>query len=208
MSRFALVVLLVSSVAAAAPCPLIPNKPVVLTPANAQVAADGGFVVVQRPDYDHGDKPTPPLISWKFADGSKPKIVHVAPGLDVLPVAGAKATLDKISVTTGKPAALAAPKVVSVTYTSTPQMRHGSTSVTAVLADLPATVIAVVAFDKAGVARSWGVPTSGAVILYRTGGCDQAPEGTTPISPGDEIRLAYVDAAGRLGPQSAVVTVK
>ena len=209
MYRVALALGLLSSEALAGPCAVIPNEPVILTPDKATIPADGGIVVALEPAYHPTPGgPTPPLDTWTFGDGRKVRPVHLAPGLETVPVTGATATLKWVTVGAGKRAPLAAPKVVQVAVKTAVEMRHSSTTVTATFADVPAGVIAVVAFDKTGAAKSWAIPSGKTAAIYATGGCTTSPNGTTPTNRGETITLAFVDDGGRMSAPSTAVTVQ
>jgi hypothetical protein len=217
MHRLALAGLLASSSAAsAAPCEIVENHPVVLTASGAVIGDGGGIVVGTAPDYQHASK-LRSVAELRFADKSAPAIKHLAPGLDLLVVATAAATLESagheklVSVGHGKVRDLGAPDVTAVVHTAPQATKHPYVMIDAEVGDAPAGVLALIVFDEAGAtARSWGRVTANAktVTVFSQGGCGIPVAGTLESRIGDKVRLAWVDAAGRISKLSSVVVVQ
>ncbi len=215
MHRIALAALLASTTAAAAPCAIIENHPVILTQSGAVIGDGGGIVIGTQPDYQRTSK-LRAVADLRFADKSTPVVKQLAPGLDLLVVSTAAATLESadgkplLSVGHGKARDLDAPKVTAIRRTSPKQAKHPYVMIDAEVGDAPAGVLALVVFDQAGTtARSWGSVTANAktVNIYNQGSCAMLVAGTLDSSVGDQVRLAWVDAAGRLSKLSAPVAV-
>ncbi len=179
------------------------------TPATVEIPSDGGLLVI----FESLRSAPEDLSKWKFSTKGKqrstPVATTIAPGLVRLTPAGtqltdgAKRVLVTFTRATTPAPALAAPKVKSLTFH---QGRRGS-GVTAELSTAIDTGFLVV-FDADGkVARSWGRVSGTKASVYRTGDCTEVASGTIPSRGGDKVRLALVDAFGRMSPLSTAVEI-
>ena len=204
--------------AVAGPCPVMTPEYVVITPPGTALADGGGIVVAQLLQFNGDRAPHGVDTAWRFADGSKPAIVALAPGLDLLVAPAGASRLDDakhgkvadIAHAATAPAELAAPAVKAARRTDFRAGSHSSSTTTAELAAVPPKgALALVVFDKAGkVARSWGTLGGGtSIAIYASGACGQPPTGLIDSPAGDEIRLAWVDTSGRLSKLSAPVAI-
>jgi hypothetical protein len=209
--RLGLLIIASSIPALAAPCPMIKNHAVVLTPDQAAIADGGGIVVGTLPQIGEGDPDHGAAADWTL-DKAKVTVKHIGPGLDV--IAGAGALVDKdgkaiVTVKHGKPAELPPPGIASLERKDS-RSKHPWTQTTASLsADPPATAVALVVLDKSGAARSWGRVTANAksIAVFTSGGCATQPDGTTDSAANEEVRLVWLDASGRLSKPSAPIKV-
>src|SRR5579883_465815 len=89
-----------SGVAAASPCPMIENKPVVLTPDGTAIdsGGGGGIVIATLPDYQRGSD-RGAVADWHLGDGGRLVLVDIAPGLQVATTAGNATLVDKANQT-------------------------------------------------------------------------------------------------------------
>ena len=219
MKRFVLLVLVVSTrVAVAGECPSEPLVAKPVTADGAEIAADGGIVVVY--ERQAADEPKRGVVKdWRFVDGKQrtaPTVKTLAPGVEVLQGAGtllqdAKGgKLRAFSRAKTAPSVLDAPSVSAVVRNvSSAGRRIVETLVVQLSSTAPADRILVV-FDKAGkVARSWGHGTGSTrnVAVFSKGGCALVAEGTADSQVGDEVRLAWVDTSGRLSKLSPAIKV-
>lgn len=179
------------------------------TPAAVEVPPDGGLLVT----FESSQSTSDDISKWKFSTKGKqrtaPVTTTIAPGLVRLTPAGSqladgsKRVLVTFTRGTTPAAALAAPKVKSLTFS---QGRRGS----GVTAELSTAIDAgyLVVFDAEGkVPRSWGRAGGTKVMVYYAGDCTQVADGTIPSRTGDKVRLAHVDMFGRVSPLSDAVTI-
>ncbi len=214
-----LALVLLSGVAAATPCPILEYRPTVLTPAGTDVGAGGGVVIGWGSPW--GQQPSrfdKTWTSWKFAGGIPVTRTELAPGLEVY--AGPKATqledgkgkvIATVTRGTATTAMLAAPDIVSIGRLAPTTSRHPYVNTTATVKAVPAGAVALIAYDEAGkVADTWGGVAAKAteVSIYASGGCGQLPPNMVDVPVGAKLRLAWVDAAGRVGALSKPVAVR
>jgi hypothetical protein len=219
MKHVILLALVVATrVAVAGECPSEPLAARPLTADGAEIAADGGIVVVY--ERQAADEPKRGLVKdWRFVDGKQrtaPTVKTVAPGVEVLQPAGTLLQdargkkLLGFSRAKAATSVLEAPSVAAaVRNASAAGQRIVETLVVQLQATAPADRILVV-FDKAGkVARSWAHATGSTrnIAVFSKGGCALVAEGTTDSQVGDEVRLAWVDLSGRLSPLSPAIKV-
>jgi hypothetical protein len=203
--------------AAAGPCAVPLMVPTVFTPAGTAIPKDGGVVVLDEPGG--GDLATHGAPSkWQFVHGARrmtAKISVVAPGLAVLAGTGRELhdAHDKplVALGVGQEAPLAAPEVTAVTYRAVSGRRGTAVGVQAVFAAPPPPDRVLVVVDADGTTgRSWGVPSGGPeryVTVFASGSCTVQPTGTRVSALGDEVRLRWVDNAGRVSPPSKPIKV-
>lgn len=194
----------------------------VATPNATTLPVDGGIVVHAEPvagaNLDPGD---PSLVAdWKWKGGGKPVVVNLAPGLSVIraPRTPGKGELvdgkgvSKVTIKTSSELrdTLAAPKPKAVRH-STRQGRRGGEDVEVELAAAPPkSALAIVLLDDKAKPKSWrflGETTLTTVAGYAQGGCIALPNGTRVSKPGDLVRVAFVDDAGRMSAVSAPIKV-
>lgn len=216
-----LVLILLSTAAAAEPCPLYELTPEVVRP-NAEVVSDGGLVVMEiaRMSDDKLDKD---VSKWRTRAGKLGplELAAVAPGLSIAkPPKGATTfTIEssgkvkgKAKVLTKAPELLPAPSIAAIKSGSSTG-KHVTRFVNVELATpAPKGAIAMVVVDAKGTALSWGLTGDDAtrVTVYSTqSGCvTRFPNGTQIAQPGDKITALWIDATGRKSPASAAVVVK
>lgn len=191
--------------------------------AGVTLPADGAFIVaaVQQGHgrLDPGDITV--HSDWKLqVDGRAlaPKIDTVAPGLSLYRLGGRAGALQLedgsgASLATGKAVAAGrtpfpAPVVKKLTYTAGGY--HRSEAVTAELdGAVPGGAVAIIMTDDKGTPRSFGFVTAGQPVMpYLHTYCGTLPNGTVVSKPGDKVKLAWVDEAGRVSPASKVIEVR
>ena len=195
--------------------PEIPTAP--LTADGTKLAKGGGVVVTM----EDSAKPA----RWTFAGTSKAaaKVRVLGPGIAVYepPGAGAWTLQDGKGKTVlkvadgGDAALLPAPKLTAIAYTSSTGRRGTSVWVSAAIAgDAPAGAVALLASDETGKPMSWGRISprdpsvkNTQVTLYTSGSCSVVPNGTRGMSPGDKIKVAWIDASGRLSSTAETTVV-
>jgi len=211
---------MVSSKVAAGDCAMIEYRPDVLTPAATNLGPHGGVVIAQLAFAERVTETR--SETWRFRTGSHttpPAITTLAPGLavytpslrnaSVVLEAGDHKDLVAVSAIGGSIAELAAPAIKVVKFAES-RGRHSSASGWAELTgDPPDGAVALVVFDKAGKARSFGTVVKNAkqVTIYSSSDCGGPFPGTIVSKPGDEIRLAWVDARGALSKQTGAIRV-
>jgi len=219
MKRFALLMLVVSTrVAVAGECPSEPLAARPLTADGAEVAADGGILVVY--ERQAADAPKRGLVKdWRFVDGKQrtaPAVKALAPGVEVLQPAGTLLQDAKGGKLLGFSRAKAATRVLDAPGVSAVVRNRaagGQRIVETLVVQLDATAPAdrlLVVFDKDGkVARSWGrgIGSTKNVAVFSKGGCALVADGTADSQVGDEVRLAWIDMSGRLSRLSPAITV-
>lgn len=219
--RSLLVVIALTTVAAAEPCPMYELTPEVVRP-TAEVVADGGLVVIEISRMSDG-KLEKDVSKWQTRAGKLAalELTAVAPGLSIAkPPKGAIAfTIESSGKVKGRakllakaPALLPAPSIAAIRSGSSTG-KHVTRFVTVELATpAPKGAIAMVVVDAKGTALSWGLTGDNAaqVVVYSTeGGCvTRFPNGTQIAQPGDKITAFWIDATGRRSPASAAVVVK
>lgn len=218
---------------AAASCMRLEIKPQLLTLRDTRVPADGGIVVGY--DYTSSDNEVektrsadPSDVAWTARDAKKQPVTltrtMLAPGLSVLrPAAdaGAFSLIDmkgkQLAVFThdGTLVTMAAPQAKGVVTKSEVNRRWSSTTSTLTLAAAaPPEAMAIIAYAS-------GTPVNFTrladthdkdlqVTVYSEGGhCGtDFPAGTSFVGATGKVTFAYVDAFGRLSPQSKPVTVQ
>jgi hypothetical protein len=221
MARFSslvVLVLLAFSPPVQATCAMVPLTTHVVR--DAKVPTGGGLMVTTGPDG--GPKPkgggwNPVNAAWRFRSGGTlhvPDIELLAPGLAIyrLPkgvrsaeLVDGKTVLGKLTVTADKVALLPAPKVKKLHQTTSYERKGNSTRMVAELVgEPPAGAVALVVAD-AKVARSYGaVGKHHTVVVYDHHPCTQDPTGTVLSSDGDQLRLYWLDQAGRASPATTV----
>ena len=105
---------------------------------------------------------------------------------------------------------MAAPQPKQVVHSKRQSRRGGEDVAVTLDAAPPATAVAIVLFDDKSVPKSWGLlgeTTLTTVSAYSQGGCIALPNGTRATKPGDLVRVAFVDEAGRMSPVSAPIKV-
>jgi hypothetical protein len=157
---------------------------------------------------------------WKLhVDGRAiaPKIDSIAPGLSLYRVGGKTGTLElqdgaRKSLATGKATAASrtpfpAPVVKKLTYS--PSGYHRNEAVTAELdGAVPGGAIAIVMMDDKGTPRSFGLVVAGRPVTpFLHTYCGTLPNGTLGSKPGDKVKVAWLDEAGRLSPASKVIEI-
>jgi hypothetical protein len=223
-------VALVTTQAAAEPCPMMNLVPEVMQAlpspqAEAQLTADGGLIIIEIPRaWDGGKKPSLDTSKWQVRAGgklTKPALTAIAPGMWLVkPPAGA--TTYSIEDDTRKakgrgrivakgPTPLPPPSIGMVTSGETTS-KHITRFVRVDLtAKAPKGAIAMVLVDAKGAPMSWGLTWDGAdtATVYSTqGGCvQQFPNGTQIAQPGDKVSAFWIDGAGRRSPASQPIIV-
>lgn len=205
---------------AAASCMQAELGPVLLTRRDTKIPADGGVLVGYG--YATGSDreqtgPDPSDVKWKAS--TKLVRTQLAPGLSVYKTDAAKLTFGKYAFThDGKTAALtAAPQTKSVKVTSTHSERWSSTMATLTLTTAaPADAVGVIAYDaesKKAILYA-GLPDTHdqelSLNIYSSGGhCGvRTPPESGAVVSGTKLVFAYVDAFGRLSPQSKPLTAQ
>jgi len=200
-------------------CAMVEYFPNPLTPAATDIG-DGGIVVAQLAFAKH--LPTE-SSTWRFRVGTKtsvPAITSIAPGLDVyrpskrgaklVLVGGDGKPIVELTSTKRKRAELPVPSIKAIQFSES-RGRHSSASTVAeLIGDPPDGVIALVAYDRTGKPRSFGTVVKNAkqVDLYNRSDCGGPFRGTVVSRTGDRIRVAWLDASGRLSKQSAPIRVR
>jgi hypothetical protein len=210
--------------------------PTVLTTRDPHLPGDGGVLVGYGYSTDHKlpeeTGPDPSDVRWTAADGKKPIAltrVALAPGLSMYkPAAGTTALVisskagNRIGAFTVDPKAaantLAAPQPRQVKVVTTPSFRSTTTIATLTLkAAPPPEAVAVIVYrvDATGATALGftGLPDTHDKLtsfeVSHTGGhCSQAVAGEVSPEGGDKIAFAWVDAFGRLSPQSKPIVAK
>jgi len=221
--------------AAHAFCAMLPLHPAVMTTRSTALPADGGILVSYTAGKEDEGEPetTDPseTPTWRAFDGAghalKYDAVSLAPGLRVLvPAAGTgaitiKGKRDNVIGTFTRdskaaPVALAAPKPATLRV-EVSLGAHGSMELRGQITlavSPPADAVAVITYQIIGstkqtVGASWLPATHDKLKTWelgRAGGhCHHGPDGV-PM-PGTQVTFAYVDAFGRLSPQSKPITV-
>jgi hypothetical protein len=205
--------------------------PALLTRRETKLPADGGMLVgfgysTNSENFEQTG-PDPSDVKWTAASGKKPIALTrtaLAPGLSVYRTADG-VTAFTVKNAKGKqlgaftrdlksnPGTLAAPQPRSLVVTSKDEFRSSSTTATLELAAAPpAEAVAVIVYaDKAVSFES--LPDTHdkltALDVYHSGGhCSNGVPGTGGLMTGSKVTFAYVDAFGRLSPQSTAITAK
>lgn len=218
---------------AAASCMRLESKPQLLTLRDTRVPVDGGIVVgygyTSSADEAAQTKSADPSdVAWTARDAKKQPVsltrTMLAPGLSVLrpPAdAGSFSLLDKKGkqlaqfTHDGTLVTMAAPHARSVVTKSAVNPRWSATTATLTLAvAAPPEAIAIIAYAS-------GTPVNFTrladthdrdleIAVYSAGGhCGtDVPAGTSFVGATGKVTFAYVDAFGRLSPQSKPVTVQ
>jgi hypothetical protein len=203
---------------AAADCAMVTFDSNVLTPASTNLGDHGGVVVAQLA-FTSAPKAAP--ATWKFRDGKKttaPTVTPIAPGLDVyMPASrGAKLVLEEggkslIEVSaTGAARDLPVPAIKAIKFSESKGRHSSATEVAELVGDPPDGVVALVVYDKAGKALSFGTVIRNAkqVIVYSHSDCGGPYKGTVPSKTGDDVKLAWLDSGGNLSKQTAAIRVR
>ncbi len=186
-------------------------------PPDLALPADGGIVIYSEPvaatPLAKGD---PALIpSWTWKSGGKPTVVSLAPGLAVVRPKRDALIDDKgvLKVSLSAPRAMTkpveAPKVKGVSYTRSTG-RRGGEEVVVQLEAAPSTAVFIVLLDDKRAPKSWRMiadPGKTELPAYSQAGCIALPNGTRPTKPGDLVRVAFVDYAGRMSAPSSAFKV-
>lgn len=208
-------------------------KPQLLTLRDTRVPADGGIVVgygytSNADELEQTNSADPSDVAWTARDAKKQPVAltrtMLAPGLSVLRPAAAVAAFSLVNkqgtqlgtfTHDGKPVAMAAPQAKSVASETNVNPRWSATTATLTLtAAAPPEAIAIIAYAS-------GKPVNFTRLadthdkdlelrIYSSGGhCGtEPPAGTSFFSATGKLTFAYVDAFGRLSPQSTPVTAR
>ncbi|MBA3539764.1 MAG: hypothetical protein H0T79_09050 [Deltaproteobacteria bacterium] len=214
--------MLEAAAASASPCPQIVLQPKVMTPATRALAPGEGVVVSW---LGYWNKTAVPFdvdrAKWRFSNGATPASTPpsetvLAPGLSVfLPDAtatvfedGKRAAIFRVTRSTAAARELPAPRIVSLRRTAPTKVKYPSVNTVVTVRDVPATAIALVAYAKDGkTAGSWGELADSAATIYSQSSCVPSSPNTRDWQPGELIRIAWIDAAGRVSKLSAPVKV-
>ncbi len=234
MRHLLVLALLASNPVADASCMRMELNPSLLTRRDTHVPADGGILVgygftTSSDELEATNSNDPSDVKWTARDAHKKPIalVHtvLAPGLSVLRPAGTAAfTLvsskgKQLGAFTrdGKQGALVAPepKLVETTSSKASNPRWGSTTTVSLTlaAAAPPEAVAIIAYGEDGKPlRFTGLADTHdqdlSLDLSRSDGhCGTSePRGAGTIA--GKVTFAYVDAFGRLSPQSKPIAVK
>lgn len=196
--------------------------PEVLTPMDAVIAGDGGFLVgaadARSGAMDPGDVAA--QSGWRLRSGSRvasPTLVTLAPGLVLfkLPADAAdgqliddkRATIGKVTVGP-KTAVLGAPKIKKITHDSGGG-RKPFVTITVELAAVPDGAVALVLADSKGMPRSWHLVDGKATkqLAFERRRCRILANGTIESKPGERVTAYWVDASGRKSAASAASAI-
>jgi len=219
MRHLLLLALVLEARPAAASCMQAELNPLLLTRRDTHVPADGGVLVgytYVTSDFERTG-PDPSDVKWKAT--AKVARTQLAPGLSVYKTDAAAFTFGKTKFTRdGKTAAItAAPQPKAVRVKSEHQMRWSSTTATLTLAAAaPPEAVALIVYDAdsrkpltyAGLADTHDKDL--ALEIYEADGhcgVNKPPESGS-VEPGSKLVFAYVDAFGRLSPQSKPITAQ
>ena len=221
---------------ATAKCQRTELGPVVLTKPDAKLPRDGGILVgwenSTTAEQTKGDPSVQP--TWTAIANGKPialALTTLAPGLTLytpakpavgkLALADAKHTVLATVIVGGSPAdaktALDAPKVTHAFLKTFNEGRmHDQTSLTAAVESVPDAAVALVVYSHIGPAHaaSFGrVPhdkqgATTVLVAASAGHCGRNPPDTEAALVGGKITFAWVDAAGHVSPQSALLAVE
>lgn len=216
MLRLTLIALVLSSSHLAnADCAMVGLAPQVLSPTASAITT--GVVVgsmgLEGAKLEPGDTAVQP--GWRLKKG-KPTIKTIAPGLAVYGVTADDELFDAsgkslFKIKVGKPAPLAAPRLVKATHSGKRGGYHEPERIKVEFASpLPPTAVAVILHDAKGTPRSWWITSAGAKEIYGffQFDCTPLPNGTVMSGVGDAIKVSYVDAGGAVSPLSAAVMIK
>lgn len=215
MHRLVLLVVLAPQIADAFCASPSAVAPLVVT--DKAVAADGGIVVITEGRAVEN----PPPRQRVRIDGktSAPNAVALAPGLVLyrLPagtktaeVVEGKTVVAKVTVAAKVPAPLAAPRVKAIASRIDVGRKTQQRSEVTLADPVPAGAMALVVTDaRDGHALTFGMPYAGAsaVRVYYHFGCGTVPEGMAMPMMGDQVKLHWVDASGRVSPETPALTV-
>lgn len=204
---------------AAASCMQIELAPDLLTTRDTKLPADGG-VLVGYTFRSHDLEATgsdPSDVKWKAS--AKLARTQLAPGLSVYKTTAAHFTFGKSSFTDdGKtPAPTTAPEPKSVKVKSELEVRWSTTTATLTLAKAaPPEAVALIAYDADSKAPLFFARLADthdkdvSLQIYESGGhCgSRTPPGAGGIASGSKVVFAYVDAFGRVSPQSKAITAQ
>lgn len=218
---------------AAAKCARTEQRPVVLTTRDTKLPDDGGILVGWQTetysdandhvpyDKDPTDQPT-----WTAQDGANKPVAltrtALAPGLSVyVPAKGTGAVIltAKAKQPLGKfthdpkaaKVALPAPQVASLALVSTQEMRWRERRATATLAAPPPEAAVAIIVYRAGKPLTFArLPDTHDHLteletFQDAGHCGSVVFGSEPPAANDKVTFAWVDAFGRLSPQSAAI---
>jgi hypothetical protein len=226
--RALLALLLLTSNAEAGPCRISLLAPHAITIGGTELPPDGGVLVGMLADMGN-DVNSPTALDrtrWKFVDGATstaPVVRTIAPGLAVFepPPGSNPLTLTvennrKLTFKRGaaKPA-LGAPTVTGIVNDVSPggPRQSPTTTITVKLTGArPDSAVAMIVFDGTtpvtwATAFNYQGPT-GQLQVFRTAGrCETQIPGSSAPASGTKVTVAWVDAAGRIGAKSKVVTV-
>jgi hypothetical protein len=206
--------------------------PELLTRRDTKLPADGGVLVgygfsTKSEDFEQtGTDPSD--VKWTATDAKKTSVrltrTALAPGLSVYrPATGAMAfTLanakGKLLATfthddKAAPSALAAPKPRSIAMTGAKQFHSTLATATLELTTAPPPeAVAVIVYSDAKTAVSFQSladthdKDTSLAVFHSGGHCSVNVPGTGVLRKGSKVTFAYVDAFGRLSPQSASFT--
>lgn len=208
---------LATATAAASPCPSYTHHARVFTQPHVKLPGGAGVLVYRAAEPSYQARPAQDFAAdtadWRF-DGKPVTEVEIAPGLSVIRGGDKLADKDGHAIYTVErgqdPGALKAPVVTGVRWKNSGAMvRHAWSATIATVATVPAGAVAIVVYDESGkTAKSWGGPAAGThdITVWSSGGC-AGPAIGTASGTNDKVRLAWVDAGGRLGALSPVVVV-
>lgn len=219
MRHLLLLALALEARPAAASCMRAELNPLLLTRRDTHLPADGGVLVgytFTTSDLERTG-PDPSDVKWKTT--AKVVRTQLAPGLSVYKTDAAAFTFGKTKFShDGKTAApTAAPQPKAVRVKSEHEVRWSTTTATLTLATAaPPEAIAVIIYDAdskkplmfAGLADTHDKDLS--LQIFESGGhCGtNTPPETGYVSAGSKLVFAYVDAFGRLSPQSKPITAQ
>lgn len=216
--RHLLLLALLVPTPAGARCARAELAPNLLTTRDTHIPADGGVLVGYQASMNDLEStgPDPSDVKWKAS--TKLVRTQLAPGLSVYKFDAKKLAFGKGSFThDGKTAAIAvAPKPSKVVVKSAQEVRWSTTTATLTLESAaPPEAVAVIVYDEAkkpimyaGLADTHDKDLS--LVVYESGGhcgVPKPPEAGS-IAAGSKIAFAYVDAFGRISPQSKSITAQ
>lgn len=215
--RLALLALLALAETAHAECVEYGLVAKYVLPVDLALPADGGVVIYSDPvAATRLAKGDPALIpSWTWKSGGKPTVASLAPGLSVVRPKQDALIDDKgvLQISLSAPKAMIkpveAPKVKSVSYTRSTG-RRGGEDVVVQLEASPTSAVFIVLLDDKRAPKSWRMitePGRTELPAYSQAGCIALPNGTRPTKPGELVRVAFVDHAGRMSAPSPAFKV-
>lgn len=194
----------------------------VATPSSTSLPVDGGIVVYTEPvQFGRLDRGDPALVpDWKWKGSAKPVVKALAPGLAVVLAPSTQGTAQlvdgkgtaQVSIKTSQArrARLDAPVPKAIVHARRQTRRGGEDVMVELATPAPVGAVAIVLLDEASQPKSWQLltdPSATLVPAYAVGGCVPLPNGTRATAPGERVRVAFVDDAGRMSPPSKPIKV-